>query len=594
MMRKKRRFIWQIYPPYIILIVVSLLAVSWYMLFTFEDFILNQIALDLRIRGKLTENQLIPLLQPLKPEKLDHFCKETGSKISTRITVVLLDGKVIGDSEEDPAVMENHKNRPEILAALEGHTESFTRVSATLDQKMMYVALPLTLNNEIKAIVRMSIPVTDIDNLIGIIQKEIVLAGFIIAILASLISFFISRKISKPVEEFRTVAEKFSRGELTYRLHLPNNFELAGLAGAMNEMAAQLQDRIDTVIRQKNEYEAVLSSMSEGVIAVDSDEYILSINQTGLDMLDFDSADIKGKSIQEIIRNRDFYQFVSEAVSSNQPMEGDFILHQEAPRTINMRSAPLTAPDGNRIGSLFVMNDVTQIRHLENVRKDFVANISHEIKTPLTAITGFVETLSQSPDLNQEESKRFLEIVERHVKRLNSILDDLLSLARLEQDNSNKEIGFQKIRINDVIDVALSIVMPKAKEKEITFFITCDETLQARADASLLELALVNLMDNAVKYNPEKSKIDIIAETANEEVLIQIRDNGPGIAREHIPRLFERFYRVDKARSRKLGGTGLGLAIVKHIIKVHDGTITVDSILGKGSTFTIRLPLINP
>ncbi len=589
-MDKNRRLMWQIYPSYVVVIIISLLAVSWYMLSTIEDFILKQIVSDLHTRGQLIQDQLAVYLQPLDPDKLDRFCKDTGGKISTRITVVLPEGKVIGDSEEDPALMENHKNRPEILAALKGQPGSSMRFSATLNQKMMYAALPLTIKNEIYAIVRLSIPVTDIDIIIDTLYKRVILSGIVIAILTSVISFFISRRISKPIEEMRRVAEKFSQGELKHRLHPPNNFELAGLAKALNVMATQLEDRIETVIRQRNEYEAVLSSMSEGVIAINNEEYILNINQSGRNMFKLNPSDIKGKSIQEILRNRDFHQFVSSAVSDEQPKEGDFVIHQNTPRIVSTRSAPLYAPGGDRIGSLLVFNDVTRIRHLENVRKDFVANISHEIKTPLTAIQGFIETLSQNPDLNREETRRCIEIIERHVIRLNSIVDDLLSLARIEQEDGNKEFRLQQTPIKDVIEAALPIVQPNAKDKGITFSIACEESVSARIDASLLELALVNLMDNAVKYSPEKSKIDIIAGEKDRNIYIKIRDNGPGIPKEHLPRIFERFYRVDEARSRKLGGTGLGLAIVKHIVKVHNGTVVVESALGKGSTFTINLP----
>jgi two-component system phosphate regulon sensor histidine kinase PhoR len=255
-----------------------------------------------------------------------------------------------------------------------------------------------------------------------------------------------------------------------------------------------------------------------------------------------------------------------------------------------MQSSPLLDANKEHIGTLVVFNDVTHFRRLENMRRDFVANVSHEIKTPLTAIKGFVETLHQGSVDNPEEADRFLGIINKHVDRLSAIIEDLLSLSRIEQEDEGKIIKLEEGYVNDVFQSAIQICRSKAEEKNITIRPVCNEPISAKFDTTLLEQAVVNLLDNAIKYSEPKSTILLKAQRNNSEIRIRVEDQGIGIAKKHLPRLFERFYRVDKARSRKMGGTGLGLAIVKHIAQAHGGRITVESTLGVGSVFTIHLP----
>ncbi|MGD9189052.1 MAG: ATP-binding protein, partial [Desulfobacteraceae bacterium] len=272
-------------------------------------------------------------------------------------------------------------------------------------------------------------------------------------------------------------------------------------------------------------------------------------------------------------------------------MESDITVFHNGERVLNVKSSPLLDTNRKRKGTLIIFNDVTQLRRLENLRRDFVANVSHEIKTPLTAIKGFVETLHQGSVDNPEETARFLGIIRKHVDRLNSIITDLLSLSRIEQEDEARTIKFEVRHIREVFTTAMQICRSKAEQKQIEINQSCPDELQAKFDPSLLEQAVVNLLDNAIKYSDSGSMVSLEAVRYDGSVRISIKDQGIGIAKKHLPRLFERFYRVDKARSRKLGGTGLGLAIVKHIAQAHGGRITVESKLGEGSTFTLELPV---
>ena len=589
-MKKRKKLIWQLFPPYLVITLLSLLAVSWYASSSLRQFFLDQIAVDLKTIALLAEKQIISHLIPLDQPSVDAICKVIGKESETRITVILPTGQVIGDTREFPHHMDNHANRPEIVKALKGNIGKSTRYSSTLRQQMMYVATPFMRNTTVVAVIRTAVPVTSIDRELRSIQIKIALGGFLIALIAAGISLLISRRITRPIVAMQKVADHFARGDFDHRLPAPDSEEMAGLAEALNQMATQLDSRINTIIRQRNELETVLSSMREGVVAVDNEERIVSMNRVASALFECDLTQFQGRDLREIIRNLPLQQFVRNAISSKEPIEDDILLYQNGERTLNLKSSPLLDASQQHIGALVVINDVTQLRRLENMRRDFVANVSHELKTPLTAIKGFVETLHQGGVDKPEENKRFLGIVNKHVDRLNSIIEDLLSLSRIEQEGERNAIQFKTGLIKDVFQSAVQICRPKADEKKIAINLICEESLSAQVDPTLLEQAVVNLLDNAIKYSEQQSTIRLKADYTHSEIMISVADQGRGIAKKHLPRLFERFYRVDKARSRNLGGTGLGLAIVKHIAQAHGGRVSVDSAIGKGSIFTIHLP----
>lgn len=588
-MRRKKKLIWQLYPSYLMVILVSLLASGWYATGSVQSFFIESTKADLHTQAQLLQKQILPLLYATDFEGLDRLCKEIAGSTVTRLTLILPNGKVVGDSEKQPARMDNHRDRLEVVGALAGNVSSSIRYSMTLKQDTLYVAIPLVRGGKTQALLRTSLPLTAIETELKSVRLNIALGGLVIALLATLVCYYISRRISRPIEEIKRGVEQFAKGDLTQRLYSPDTYELAALADSMNKVAIHLANRIETVITQRNEYEAVLASMVEGVVAVDMDERILSVNQAAAMILNLSSPDMKGRSVQELSRNRELHQFVSETLAGEKLMEGDIQLYEEE-RTVHTQSIPLRDSGDARIGTLLVLNDVTELRRLENVRQDFVANVSHEIKTPLTAIKGFVETLLHGDDTRPEDVRRFHEIINKHVDRLNAIVEDLLALARVEQPGQENEVRLEKHRVRDLLESAVQVVLAKADAKKIDLNISCVPDLSVRIDAALIDQAVVNLIDNAIKYSPANSAVSVVAERNSEGLHIGVRDSGQGIPRKHLPRLFERFYRADKSRSRKQGGTGLGLAIVKHIVQAHGGFVSVDSTPGTGSTFTIHLP----
>lgn len=589
-MKKNTRLLWQLYPSYLLITIVSLVAVSWYASHSLRNFFLERTLGDLKARAYIIENVVAKNLIEGKIEAIDDICKSSGEMSGTRITVVMPTGKVIGDSETDPAQMENHRDRPEILKAFQGGIGYSRRFSDTLGESLMYAAIPIQDNGRPAAVLRVSLPVTFIDQELKLIQQKIIFVGVFTILFASGISLLISRRITKPIEEIKKGAEAFAKGDFSRKLYVGKTEEIAGLSSAMNKMAEQLDDRIKKVVSQRNELEAVLASMVEGVIALDQEEKIININHAAENIFGIDSKQIKGSTVQEMIRSVVVEKFVKRALLTDESIEEDLVLKQLERRTLHVRSTPLLDEGKERIGTLFVVNDVTKIRRLENMRRDFAANVSHEIRTPLTAIKGFVETLLHSPKADKDETVRFLGIIDKNVDRLIAIIEDLLKLSRIEQEEEKREILLERGNVTEALYSAFEICRAKIDEKNIRVDIDADKSLDAMIDRPLIEQAMMNLIDNAAKYSDEQSEIHIKAYREGNGVCVSFRDYGIGIPPKHLPRLFERFYRVDKARSRKLGGTGLGLAIVKHILSAHGGTVTVESTPGKGSTFTIRIP----
>lgn len=588
-MTAPKRLIWQLFPSYLLLVFFAVSGATWYASRNLKEFFLDRTAMDLKARATLLAPQLRPLLDPLDESGIKRICAGIEDK-TTRITVILASGRVIGDSQEDPRAMENHADRPEFRRALSAGFGMAVRYSRTTDRNLMYVGVPIEIGGRQAAVLRTAIPVDGVDEAISKVQRRIAAGSFLFVLAVGAVGFVVSRRITRPLENIRKCAEHLAEGD--FQQHFPQEgcAEIRDLSTSMKKMAVELRDRIDTITDQRNRIDAILSSMTEGVIALDTRERIITMNRAAEVMLDWRGGDPLGKNIQEVARNTALHGHIANVLGRDEGSSGEIFLGDGA-RIVEARVTRLLDSAGNRIGALTVLNDISDLRRLERVRRDFVANVSHELKTPITTIKGFVETLLYGGAGNGEDTTRFLGIIERHVNRLGILIDDLLMLARIEQGTSHARVEMNSHPVRELIETAVQLCASGAAQKNITIEVTCPGELSFPMDPFLMEQALVNLIDNAVKYSGEKGSVRIHAAAENGMVTVSVIDRGRGIRKEHLPRLFERFYRVDKARSRDQGGTGLGLAIVKHIVQAHGGSITVESTPGEGSTFSMTIPV---
>lgn len=581
--------IWHIFPTYLLVILIALIAITGYTARSMESFYQQHVAADLEVRARIIEKDVLSAYGK-GPEAFQRLCREMGRDSAARITVVSTDGQVMGDSEQNPAEMENHAARPEIQQALRKGLGNAIRYSATLKRKMLYVAVPLRDGENTIGILRLAEPVARLSEALWGFRMRMAYAGFAVALFAAAISWIVCRRLSRSLAQIREGAQRFSRGDFSQELPIPNPQEFAQLSEAMNQMARHLDDRIRAVINQRNQFEAILSSMVEGVLAVDTEKRIISINRAAARTVGVQVERALGQSSEIMITNAELRQFISDALSSSETTESEFVIPERDQQILQVHGTVLRDSEGRNIGAVVALNDVTRLRRLEQVRRDFVANVSHELRTPITSIKGFVETLLDGALNDPSDARRFLEIVAKQSDRLNAILGDLLTLSQIEEGEHQAEIALEAGGLREVLQAAVQLCETKAQEKMIDIDLTCDDGLRVQMNAPLLEQAITNLVDNAIKYSDVGGQVRILAVRDRNGVHIQVSDDGCGIPAEHLPRLFERFYRVDKARSRNLGGTGLGLAIVKHIAKAHHGRVTVESIPGKGSSFQFSVP----
>lgn len=534
--------------------------------------------------GELGMNTRLPAY-----DRVDARCKEVGRVAHVRVTVVLPDGRVVGDSDMDPATMENHANRPEIQEAVAGRTGKSERFSDTLRRMLSYLAVPVQRDGKVVAVVRTSMPLASIDRALASASRQVGLGVLAAAALFALVASGLVRRFSRPLEDMRVAAERMAGGDLRPRVEVKTGGEeMRALGRALNRMGEQLGARLELITQRSNELKAVFSSMSEGVLAVDANDRVLHLNAAAALLLGVAPDQARGRALEEVVRLPDLQKFVQGVLASGQDTEEEILLADG--RTLRLHGTTLEDAAGRRIGALAVISDTTKLKQLEKMRQDFVANVSHELKTPITALRGSVETLLDPDRQDRSDDGHFIAMIGRQVERLWAIVGDLLSLSRLEHDGRNGKIPLEPGSVGDVLRRAAGNFAKASEAKRITVSVEYPPGLMATMNAALLEQAVGNLIDNAIKYSGEGAQVTVAAAVSDEGLAIQVRDTGPGIEQRHLARIFERFYRVDSARSRALGGTGLGLAIVKHIAQAHGGSVGVESMPGKGSLFTIRLP----
>jgi two-component system, OmpR family, phosphate regulon sensor histidine kinase PhoR len=584
------KLVWRLFPAFILIGVICLVAGTWYTASSWRTFYLGETAGDLENRARLVETYLQDMRPVPDDLQVNEICRKLGKLTSTRLTVILASGKVAGDSQEDPGLMDNHADRPEFREAMKGRVGVSTRFSFTLGHNMMYVAVPWRQQDRPQGVVRASLPMGAIEGAIRALYLKVALGGLLAAFLVAVLGFFIARRISGPLDDLKRGALRFARGDLDRKLPIPNTDELASLAEALNYMAEQLQNKIQSLTRQGQEQKAILSSMTEGVLALDAEGRLLTINNAGAEMLHLDPVEAQNLPVSEVTQDSGLKWFINRTLSNPEPVEGEVEIKGNGRRIFKAHGTSLRDSQGISLGTLVVLHDITQLRQLENTRRDFVANVSHELKTPITSIKGFVETLLAGALKEPANAENFLKIIAKQTDRLNEIIDDLLTLSRIEQDAERRQIFFNGQKIKGVLQSAIQVCEAKAAAKEIDIQLTCPDDLRAQINSPLLEQALVNLVDNAVKFSEPGRVVQVEARREGPQVIIRVRDQGPGISPEHLPRIFERFYRVDAGRSRKIGGSGLGLAIVKHIALAHGGKVTVASSPGQETVFSLQVP----
>jgi two-component system phosphate regulon sensor histidine kinase PhoR len=483
--------------------------------------------------------------------------------------------------------VDNHADRPEVIDALKGGTGISQRFSFTLKEDYLYSAMPVKdKSGKTKLIIRAGYPLTSVNKEASNANAAILLSVVFFSLIVLVVGYISLKNALNPITKIRSGAERFSMGDYGQKIFLPKENELKSIAESLNSMAKQLDERLDIIGEQSNLQQAVLESMKEGVLAVDYDEKILLLNKTAEDILGITDKDSQGKTLQEVVRISEIQKFFKKIVNEGNPQEAEIILQHNKDKFLQISGTLLYDLDNKALGALVVFNDISNLKHLDTIKKDLVANVSHELKTPVTTIKGFIETLKEGAIDDPKNAERFLNIISKHIERLDLKIDDLLTLAKLEDAPDEIKTAEEEILPDKSVKEDYEF---KSGEKK-TQLILNDDKLAARIKKHLIEQAIANLLDNAIKYSDKKTRIEVGAYIKNEMLNIYVSDEGWGISEEHMPRLFERFYRIDKGRSREEGGTGLGLAIVKHIVNTMNGFIEVDSTPGKGSIFTIKIP----
>ncbi|MBN2444262.1 MAG: PAS domain-containing protein [Spirochaetales bacterium] len=591
-MRQQKLFR-QIFKYFLFIIIPSLILIALYTTNSFKDFYYARTTEELEGYAKTIEKKSLAMIGSYKhrtENDISDPCFLDPEDSNFRVTLILPDGEVICDTTQNAESMENHKNRPEIAEALHGNVGRNIRYSDTLQETLMYVAVPLKENTTIVGILRTAVSISLLNHTLESLWIKISSGGILIIFLAGVIAFWVSKKISLPLEILKKGVEKYSLGNLDHKLESSPIAEINGLSESMGKMALQLKERISMIIRQQSREKIILAAMSEGIIALDTDKRILTINQAACSILKIESASLIGERLEKITRVLKFSRIVQKAISSGEVVDEEIVIYNENEQYLRIQGTPLSDNQGIRFGTLIVIHDLTKLHALEKVRKEFAVNVSHELKTPLTSIKGFVETLQNDEPENKKKTGHFLSIIGKETDRIIAIVEDLLSLARIEKEEESHDLEMEKRYIRDLLNNAIAACERQASAKNIIVELSCSPSISGSANAHLLTQAVINLIDNAIKYSDPEGKITVSAEIVKDTIEIAVKDHGCGIPEEHLPRIFERFYRVDKARSRELGGTGLGLAIVKHIIHIHRGSVDVKSSPGKGSTFFLYIP----
>ena len=582
---------------YLVVIAVIVLLMGAFFTWFSSNYYMETLRESLYNQARLSTALVEELLaRDASSTEMDQLIKSLGDELDVRLTLVLPDGTVLADSAEDPLLMENHGSRPEIVEAMEAKKGIATRYSVTLDEEMYYLAVPISTgpgpNRESKpaAVMRLALP------LAGIKQAQSNLVFFTIgALLASSIAamtaaIFLSHRITGPIEKISAAARAIAGGNFSPEIKVKGQDELAQLATNIQEMGSSLAGKMNQVVWEKNKLETVVSSMSSGIILTDKDQTIELINPAAEKLFDLESEKTVGSSFQNAIRYYSLNENLKAVCREGEAKAFEVNLYYPRSALIDVHILPVFGVEEKIIGALLIFHETTELRSLEKMRSDFVANVSHELRTPLTTVRGYTETILHEK-LTREELADFLRIIDKETGRLSALLDDLLDLAQIE--NEKDLVKKESVDLKATIDEAIKRVdnLCLQQEVDITKNFPLEEITVA-GNPDWLRQALINVLENSIRHGRREGKIEVSLVVNNGMAVVTVTDDGPGIPDADLPFVFERFYRVDKSRSRKSGSTGLGLSIVKHIMEAHGAFYSLQSIENKGTTFTFTLPLI--
>jgi two-component system, OmpR family, phosphate regulon sensor histidine kinase PhoR len=573
----KRTIFFKLFGGYLLITVALAALILIFSFQTIRSHYINHLTNNLKSIGNTFGWEITPLLEQKKFQKIDSLAKIIGDKLDMRITIIVPDGTVIADSKADPKTMENHRNRPEIIMALNRQTGKAIRFSATLKEQMLYVAVPIIKVQQLLGVFRTSLELKTINILLNDIRAKIFRIALIITILSLLGGLILTRSLSKPIGLLADAARRVATGDFSVRVFLKKQDELKELADCFNQMTAQIKSSFTELSQQKDELNTIIASIQEGFVVLDSKGKIRLSNEGFNKIVQNNLAE--GKFYWEVLREPNFGELIKKVKDEKTNLTDELEFNDRV-----FLTSFAFLPVKNEI--VVILHDITEFRKLERIKRDFVLSASHELRTPLTAIKGYVETLETKIS---KKNRQYLDVIKRHTERLINIVQDLLTLSELEE----KEIkpDFEAVNIKNLIENIKTLFEPRFKEKNLVLKLDIEEKLPLiSGDSFKLEQMLINLVDNAIKYT-EKGEVKITARRLNQDIRIEIKDTGIGMAKEHLPRIFERFYVVDKSHSRKMGGTGLGLSIVKHIVLLHNGKIDVESTPGVGTKFIITLPM---
>lgn len=535
------------------------------------------------------------------PDAISYYTdrsKQLEELSDARVTFILKDGKVIGDSESDPLTMDNHAYREEMLQAVKEGRGSTIRKSHTLEQDMLYVALPVQAGDNFDGFVRLSVSLKEVDQ--GVRQGWMVMGiGLLVLFLiAAVVSYRVAKGLTSPLEKITRVARRISRLEYDARVKIHRQDEIGQLAQAINGMADSLQTQLRTIRDNEDLLQSVLNNMTGGIVMVNGAGQIILVNRAAERMLGIDAEVITGKSYRELKQHYELTKLMEEGLESKEDFHEERNLYYPVEAIIRLDGVTMMQEEEEHSyrGMLFLLQDVSDIRRLERMRSEFVANVSHELKTPLAAVKGFAETLLGGGVTDEKTSRSFLQIIYDESERLNRLIGDILELSKIE--SKRIQMDYSPIHLTVFFDTISEMMRTVAEKKRISLELNIPEELFMEGDEDKLRQIFMNLLSNAINYTQEGGRVKLTAReqhsngSADDIVEFVVKDSGIGIPKKDLPRIFERFYRVDKARSRGSGGTGLGLSIVKHLVDLHHGTIKVESELGIGSSFIIELPVL--